>query len=70
MKILIESGNNHSVENYGKNELTFEYQNEIVFIRARIQGIEHEFDFDLDVEEFDKLVQTIRIQQNNLKSLK
>jgi hypothetical protein len=70
MKILIESANNHSVENYGKNELTFECQNQIVFIRARIQGIEHEFDFDLDVEEFDKLVQTIRIQQNNLKFLK
>jgi hypothetical protein len=52
MKIVIESENNHKIDDYGKNELTFEVKEDIVFIRAKIQGIEHDFDFDLDVEQF------------------
>ena len=62
MKIVIESENNHAILNYGKNELTFEVKEDIVFIRAKIQGIEHDFDFDLDVEQFENLINSIKIQ--------
>jgi hypothetical protein len=62
MKIVIESENNHKIDDYGKNELTFEVKEDIVFIRAKIQGIEHDFDFDLDVEQFENLINSIKIQ--------
>lgn len=66
MKILIESENNHNVDNYGKNELVFEVKDDIVFIRARIEGKAHEFDFDLDIEEFENLVASIKIQSKHI----
>lgn len=67
MKILIESKNNHKVDNYGKNELTFEVKDDVIFIRARIEGKEYEFDFDLDIEEFENLVASIKIQSKHME---
>lgn len=68
MKILIESRNNHQVEDFGQNTLTFSIESETVLIRARIEGKDHEIDFDLDIEEFEQLVDMIRIQSKHLKN--
>lgn len=68
MKILIESQNNHQVEDFGQNTLTFSIESETVLIRARIEGKDHEIDFDLDIEEFEQLVDMIRIQSKHLKN--
>lgn len=68
MKILIESQNNHQVEDFGQNTLTFSIENEIVLIRAKIEGKDHEIDFDLDIEDFEQLVDMIRIQCKHLKN--
>ena len=67
MKILIESQNNHQVEDFGQNTLTFSIESETVLIRARVEGKYHEIDFDLDIEEFEQLVDMIRIQSKHLK---
>lgn len=68
MKILIESQNNHQVEDFGQNTLTFSIESETVLIRARVEGKDHEIDFDLDIEEFEQLVDMIRIQSKHLKN--
>lgn len=68
MKILIESQNNHQVEDFGQNTLTFSIESETVLIRARVEGKHHEIDFDLDIEEFEQLVDMIRIQSKHLKN--
>lgn len=65
IKITLESKNNHEVENFGKHKLTFDVGNEMVFIRAEIEGKEHEIDFDLDIEEFENLVSCIRLLFKN-----
>lgn len=68
MKILIESQNTHRVEDFGRNTLTFSIESETVLIRARVEGKDHEIDFDLDIEEFEQLVDMIRIQSKHLKN--
>lgn len=68
MKILIESQNNHQVEDFGQNTLTISIESETILIRARIEGKDHEIDFDLDIEEFEQLVDMIRIQSKHLNN--
>lgn len=68
MKILIESQNNHQVEDFGQNTLTFSVESETVLIRATIEGKDYEIDFDLDIEEFEQLVDMIRIQSKHLNN--
>lgn len=68
MKILIESQNNHQVEDFGQNTLTFSVESETILIRARIKGKDYEIDFDLDIEEFEQLVDMIRIQSKHLNN--
>ena len=67
MKIVLESDNNHKVENFGKNQLTFDINEEIVFIRALIDGKDYEIDFDIDIEEFENLVQMLKVRNKHMK---